>query len=184
MIRKFSKRFVNYIASPGSTTDEIEAMEYILNTYLFEFLKMAVIILIFSLAGYFKECLTVLIVFATIRPYIGGYHEPTQLRCFSASLIFTAAIITLSLNVQINLTAQLILLLISGFAVYNQAPVLNPEMPITHEENIKRNRDKGIIHFGIWMIAALILYKYMYLYSAIILWSLVFNAVLMFNRKS
>ena len=164
MIRTLSKKFVKYIASAETTKDEIEEMEYILNVYTFEFLKIAGLIILFSACGYFKESLTVIILFSTVRPYIGGYHETTQLRCFIVTLIITGFIIALSFNVDVNIYGEIILLIISIFAVYNQAPVLNPEMPISNEKNIRRNRVKGLTHF--------------------ILWSLVVNALYMFNRKN
>ena len=184
MIRTLSKKFVKYIASAETTKDEIEEMEYILNVYTFEFLKIAGLIILFSACGYFKESLTVIILFSTVRPYIGGYHETTQLRCFIVTLIITGFIIALSFNVDVNIYGEIILLIISIFAVYNQAPVLNPEMPISNEKNIRRNRVKGLTHFILWSILSVIIYKYLYIYSMIILWSLVVNALCMFNRKN
>ena len=184
MIRTLSKKFVKYIASAETTKDEIEEMEYILNVYTFEFLKIAGLIILFSACGYFKEILTVIILFSTVRPYIGGYHETTQLRCFIVTLIITGFIIALSFNVDVNIYGEIILLIISIFAVYNQAPVLNPEMPISNEKNIRRNRVKGLTHFILWSILSVIIYKYLYIYSMIILWSLVVNALYMFNRKN
>lgn len=184
MIRTLSKKFVKYIASAETTKDEIEEMEYILNVYTFEFLKIAGLIILFSACGYFKESLTVIILFSTVRPYIGGYHETTQLRCFIVTLIITGFIIALSFNVDMNIYGEIILLIISIFAVYNQAPVLNPEMPISNEKNIRRNRVKGLTHFILWSILSVIIYKYLYIYSMIILWSLVVNALCMFNRKN
>lgn len=184
MIRTLSKKFVKYIASAETTKDEIEEMEYILNVYTFEFLKIAGLIILFSACGYFKESLTVIILFSTVRPYIGGYHETTQLRCFIVTLIITGFIIALSFNVDVNIYGEIILLIISIFAVYNQAPVLNPEMPISNEKNIRRNRVKGLTHFILWSILSVIIYKYLYIYSMIILWSLVVNALYMFNRKN
>ena len=139
MIRTLSKKFVKYIASAETTKDEIEEMEYILNVYTFEFLKIAGLIILFSACGYFKESLTVIILFSTVRPYIGGYHETTQLRCFIVTLIITGFIIALSFNVDMNIYGEIILLIIS---------------------------------------------KYLYIYSMIILWSLVVNALYMFNRKN
>ena len=159
-------------------------MEYVLRVMIFEFLKIAGLIILFSACGYFKESLTVIILFSTVRPYIGGYHETTQLRCFIVTLIITGFIIALSFNVDVNIYGEIILLIISIFAVYNQAPVLNPEMPISNEKNIRRNRVKGLTHFILWSILSVIIYKYLYIYSMIILWSLVVNALYMFNRKN
>lgn len=75
---------------------------------------------------------------SSIKPFIGGYHEDTQLRCFIATLIIVFSIIFLAKNNTLSFESCLILNFISIFSIYNKAPIINDKMPITRNDLIKK----------------------------------------------
>lgn len=70
-----------------------------------------------------------------IKPFIGGYHEDSQLKCFIATLIITTSIIMLVTFNKLNLFSIVILNL---FSIYNKAPVIDSRFPLTKEHLIKK----------------------------------------------
>ncbi|MBE6062956.1 MAG: accessory regulator AgrB [Clostridium butyricum] len=182
MIGELSEKFVEYIAQDKFTTEETEEMKYIARVILYELIKMIGVILIFGLAGYFKEALIILIVMVVTRPYIGGYHEKTQMRCFIASMLFTAGELLLSKQCSISFLGNCILLIICIFAIYKGAPVINPKMPITRPELIQKNRIKAIRNSIILSVVSIGLYKYTPMYS-LITWTLLIEVLMMFDKR-
>ena len=75
MLREFSRKFVNYLAENNYNEEEIEQMEYVFRSTMFEILKVLGEVLIFAALGYFKEIVIVLLVMLTTKPYIGGYQD-------------------------------------------------------------------------------------------------------------
>ena len=52
MIRKISKKFVEYISENNYSEQEKDEMEYILNTMIFEAIKLGLTFIIFTVLGY------------------------------------------------------------------------------------------------------------------------------------
>lgn len=69
-----------------------------------------------------------------IRPFIGGYHENTQIKCFVATLILEIGILILSLQCNIGFISNCILISLSIFCMWNQAPIINSKMPISRPQ--------------------------------------------------
>lgn len=182
MIRELSKKIVEFVAEDKCTIQEVEEMKYVCTVILYEVIKMIGTILIFWLVGYFKEALIILAVMYFTRPYIGGYHEETQIRCFIASVLFTAGEILLNKQCSISFLGNCILLIICIFAIYNGAPVINSKMPITRPELIHKNKIKGIRNSVILGLISIFLYKYTLMYS-LITWTLIVEVLLMFSKR-
>ncbi|SFC27817.1 accessory gene regulator B [Clostridium uliginosum] len=177
------KRFVKNISDAnGYSKDQQEQIEYTVIMLSFEIIKLVSIILIFSMFGYFKESILVIAVMSMTKPFIGGYHEYTQIRCFIASLLITAGVIELSLNSKLSFISNCILIFISLFCMWNTAPVINKKMPITRPQIIKKNRILGISITTVFAVISILLYKYSYFYE-IITWTILFQAILMFNKR-
>ena len=157
-------------------------MDYVLRTILFESIKLISTIVIFSILGYFIESVIIISIMSLTKPFIGGYHEDTQLKCFIATMLLTAGILILSLNTSFTFWGNCIVLIICIFCIYNQAPVINPKMPITHPHLIQKNRDKGLCNVIVLGIVSIMLYKYSD-YYLLITWTIVFQTILMFNKR-
>lgn len=182
MIRKFSEKFVECIAEDRCTSEELEEMKYAFRVILYEVLKMIGMIIVFWLAGYFVESLIILAVMNLTKPYLGGYHEETQIRCFIASILFTAGELLLNKQCCLSFISNVMLLCICIFAIYNRAPVINSKMPITRPELIQKNRTKGVRNSIILGVISMIIYRYTPMYS-LITWTLIIEVLLMFNKR-
>ena len=182
MVRKISKKVVEFVAQDNYTKEEKEEMDYVLRTILFESIKLISTIVIFSILGYFIESVIIISIMSLTKPFIGGYHEDTQLKCFIATMLLTAGILILSLNTSFTFWGNCFVLIICIFCIYNQAPVINPKMPITHPHLIQKNRDKGLCNVIVLGIVSIMLYKYSD-YYLLITWTIVFQTILMFNKR-
>lgn len=184
MIRKLCDNFINYICEDNFNSDEKEVMTYVLKVIVFEILKLVGTLIIFYLLGYFYESLIILIIFSFVKPFIGGYHAASQLNCFLANIFIHSSIIILSQECTITFIGTSILVSAGFLAIYNQAPIINDQMPMTKPKLIKKNRKRGLINLSIISLISIIIYIYDSHYSAIICWSIVSLAILMFNRLS
>jgi accessory gene regulator B len=183
-LRKMIKIIAEYISITNQyTKDEEEQVEYALRIIVFETLKAIGTIIVFSLMGYPLQAFVAIITMAAVKPYIGGYHEDTQIKCFTATLIIVGGIIYLSTNLSIDFITNLVLNGVSLYCIWHQAPVVNPVMQINRSELIKRNRAVGISISIVFILISIILYKYIKV-SNTILWTMVFQALLLFNKRS
>ena len=183
MVKNISKRMINNIATNDNySKDELEQMEYALVTILFELIKMVFLIIIFSLFGYFNEVMIIAGIMCAVKPFIGGYHEETQIKCFIATVLLTAGILILSLQCNLSFIGNCILIFLSIFCIWNQAPVINSKMPITRPELIKKNRVRGLSTSMILGLISIVLYYYSSYYS-LITWTILFQSALMFNKR-
>lgn len=182
MIERFIYKFVEDLGEYNNYSNEqIEQVKYTLKSIIFEVIKLSLTIIVFSILGYFKESLVTILVMCITKPFIGGYHEDTQVKCFIATLILVFFIIFLSEYSRLNLMSCIILNLLSVFSVYNKAPVIDDRMPITREDLIKRNRIIGISSTLILAIVSIVLYKIPWA-SQIIVWTILVQAMLMVNK--
>lgn len=180
---KIIEKFVSSIAIYNNYTDEQkEEVEYTLKIIIYELIKILSIISIFYLIGYLKESLTILFVMSITKPFIGGYHEDSQIKCFIATGILVAIIIQLSMKSNINFISALLLNLLSIFVVYNKAPIINEKMPLTRRELIKRNRILGITNTCVLAIGSLVFF-YSTRLSQVVIWTILIQCILMFNKK-
>lgn len=182
-LRKLIKRLAEYISERNQyNSDEREQIEYSMRVFIFETLKIACVIIFFSLIGYTIQAIIAITTMVTIKPFIGGYHEDTQIKCFIATLIIIGSVIYLSNHVNINLISCFILEGISFYCIWQQAPIINPKMILTRVDLIQRNRKVGLSIIVLYILLSTIFYKYTTT-CRIVCWTLVFQALLMFNKK-
>lgn len=183
MVKYICKRIINSIAIDGKYSEEqLEQMEYVLVTIVFELIKIISVIGIFSLFGYFDKVIIITVVMCVIKPFIGGYHEDTQIKCFIVTMLVTAGILILSLQCNLSFIGNCILIFLSIFCIWNQAPIINPRMPITRPQLIKNNRIRGLYTSIIFGLLSIILYNYGS-YYALITWTISIEVMLMFNKR-
>ncbi|MBB6714014.1 accessory gene regulator B family protein [Clostridium gasigenes] len=183
MSRKLLKKIIKELALvSGYTKDQEEQVEYTIRVLFLEIIKIILLLFIFKIIGYFNEGLTLLICMVLTKPFIGGYHEKTQIKCFIATLLIASMIIILSIKSKLDFFSIIVLDMISIFIVYNRAPILNDDMPITKLELINKNRRIGITMTILASVISLIVFEIAE-YSEIIVWTIFINASLMFNKK-
>lgn len=180
---KFIKIIADYISKVNDyNKEQEEQVQYALRVITFETLKIIGTIITFSLMGYpfYAIIATGTMIFS--KPFIGGYHEDSQIKCFISTLLIIGSIIYLSVSVDINFISKLILNYVSLYCIWHQAPIINPIMDITRTELIKRNRNIGIIVCIIFVIISLV-FNSNYIISNTIIWAILFQALLMFNKR-
>lgn len=183
-LRKLIKRFAEYISDKNNyNSEEREQVEYAVRVVTFETLKVIGSMIIFSLIGYPIQAIVVIITMFSTKPFIGGYHEDTQIKCFTASLILTGSIILLGINININFISLIILDGISFYTIWHQAPIINPKMQLNRQDLILRNRKTGILMVLFFIILTIVFYNNSIIKNTIC-WTLVFQAMFMFNKRS
>ena len=180
------KRFIEWLISDLSnynkySTHQQEEMKYVLTILIYELIKFILILTIFYFFGYFKECLLILIYMVITKPFTGGYHEDNQKKCFLSTLIIVMFIVILSKNSNLDIVSSIILNFISIFCIYNQVPIINPKMPLTKENLIKRNRIISIVNSLIFIILSIAMFNIKW-FSQVIVWTGVVQTMLLFNK--
>ncbi|WP_163215762.1 accessory gene regulator ArgB-like protein [Clostridium thermarum] len=181
-MRTLINKFATHLSEVNHyTKDEEEQIAYSLRIVVFELIKVLGVILFFSVAGYTAEVLIAILVMTSSKPFIGGYHEDNQVKCFVSTLLIIGSIIYLGNNIHMDIVPKLILNLVALFCIWNQAPVVNPKMPINREELLKRNRAVGMAVLLVCAVISLIFYRYTKVSNTMV-WIIVFQALLMFNK--
>lgn len=182
MIEKLIYKFVDNIGEFNNFNDtQLEQARYTFKVLIYEIIKFVILAIIFALFGYFREIITILLIMSVTKPFIGGYHEDTQFKCFIATLVIAICIISLMKFSNLSLLSLITLNLLIIFSVYNKAPIINDKMPITKDELIIKNRKIGISAVILFAISSIILFKISWL-SQIIVWTLLVQTILMFNK--
>lgn len=182
MIEKLIYKFIDNIGEFNNFDDiQLEQAKYTFKILIYEITKLLILTIIFSLFGYFIEIITILFIMSATKPFIGGYHEDTQLKCFIATLLISIGIIFLMKYSNLSLLSLITLNLLIIFSVYNKAPIINDKMPITKDELIIKNRKLGISAVILFSISSIILFKISWL-SQLIVWTLLVQTILMFNK--
>lgn len=182
-VRRLIKNFAAFISRKNEYTKDLEEqIEYSLRITVFETLKIFGVLFFFSILGHSVEAAVAVGTMAIIKPFIGGYHEDTQVGCFAAALVIVACVIYLSINLKTNFISKLILSGVSLYCIWNQAPVLNPKMTLTRVDLIMRNRKVGLFLTALFIIISLVTYRYDSVSNSI-LWIIVIQALLMFNKR-
>lgn len=182
-MRKLIKNFAGFISDKNEYTRiQEEQIEYALRITIFEALKILGLVLIFTLLGFPKEALVSVGTMALIKPFIGGYHEDTQIKCFIASLMIIGSVIYISSHLTIDIISKLILSIVCLYCIWNQAPVVHPKMAITRAELINRNRNVGLFLTAACIIISVIFNRNK-IVSDSILWIILFQTLLMFNKR-
>lgn len=182
MVDKFVNLLVDDLGKYNNYDEnQIEQMKYVSRVLVYEFIKFVLVLLIFYLLGYFKECALVLLFMVSTKPFTGGYHEDSQTACFIATLIVVSFIIILSKSSYLSIYSCIVLNILSIFCIYNQIPIINKKMPLTREELIKRNRVIGIINTLIFLILSIIMFNVKW-FSQTIVWTAIVQVMLLFNK--
>ncbi|MDD7795962.1 accessory gene regulator B family protein [Clostridium sp. 'White wine YQ'] len=182
-MRRFIKAFSKIIAKSNEYNEEQEQeVEYALRVIIFEVAKFIGTIIVFCTIGYPVQGLLAIGLMSLSKPFIGGYHEDNQVKCFISTLVTIGSIIYLENNIRLNFTSVVLLGGVSIFCIWNQAPIVNPKMMLTKIELINRNRRVGIFIIVLQYLVSIILFKYTCI-STLIVWVILFQALLMFNKK-
>lgn len=182
MVKKLVNAIINYLSGSVSySKEQKEKIEYSLTVIIYELIKFILMVLILYMLGFLKEGLVVFLSIIITKPFIGGYHEYSQIRCFLATMIIIGSLIILGRNAELNMLSIIILNIFSIFCIYHRAPVINEKMPLTKEKLIRRNRKIGLINVSLLALISIISYKST-IYGELICLTNVVQTMLMFNK--
>lgn len=182
MVKRIVEVIINYLSESISYSDEQkEQIGYSLTVMIYELIKFIFMVLILYVLGFLKEGLAVLLTIIITKPFIGGYHEDSQIKCFLATMIIIGSLIILGRNTELNMVSIIVLNIISIFCIYHRAPVINEKMPLTKEKLIRRNRKIGLINVSLLAMISIISYKST-IYGELICLTNVVQTMLMFNK--
>lgn len=121
-MRKLISITAHYISKVNNyTKDQEQQVEYALKVFVFEALKTIGTFIIFCVLGKPIYALVAITTMITTKPFIGGYHEDSQMKCFFSTVFIIGSVVYLSYNVDINLFGRLILGIVSLYCIWNQA---------------------------------------------------------------
>jgi accessory gene regulator B len=183
-MRRTIKRFARYVSTLNNYNQEqAEIVEYVFLSIFFEVIKVVGIVTIFLLLGYVIPCIIILGVMISTKPFIGGYHEDSQTKCFIASLLIVGALVYLSKTNTLNIISICVIEAFALFAVWHQAPIKDPNMPLTKQDLINLNRKIGLTVFSSWTVISLTLYWVNKGISDAITWTVLIQSVLLFQKR-
>lgn len=182
MVKNLINKFINYISMDSNVDKEkLVEIEFILRVLTYEVIKIFLVLSILGVLGFFKETLIIVITMTSLKPFIGGYHEDTQVKCFIATSIIVSSILVLSQSDTLSLLSCIILNIFSIFSIYNKAPVIDKRFPLTKERLIKKNRCIGICNSIILSIISIVFFRITWISQGIV-WTLLIQAILLFNK--
>ena len=106
MVKKITKLVVNDLSKYANyNNDQKEQIEYSLTIIIYELIKFIFLMLILYVLGFFKEGLVILFSMITCKPFIGGYHEDSQIKCFFATMTIVCGLIILGRSIELNMVS-------------------------------------------------------------------------------
>lgn len=154
MTKAIAIYFSNFIVHKGICTKEKEKVL----CYGFELLVTSIIgvLLMVLVSIIMKEpisWLLFLIGFAPLRTTAGGYHASTHWGCYIISTLMYAICLLISIHININSTALILMALISVCVVFALSPVEAVNKPLNKEtKEINRRNSLSIILFEFLVI--------------------------------
>lgn len=137
--------------------------EYGLNVLYSSLLTTLGTIIIYSVLGYFSEVILVMLFFAFLRTFAGGYHAKDRISCFTIFTLLSGSVIWLSHNVPIEIYSNELsyglifcILFISIFAP------LDTNSKLLKEKQKKEYRRKSILIVMFQSLIIFGLYKMSY----------------------
>lgn len=153
------EKFSNHLISQISTSKEdCEVLEYGLHQSSMILLNLLSVLI----CGFFwKLSLFGLLLFLTLfflRPYAGGFHADTEIRCYMVSIgIINLAMVGVKF-INMSNSIMIILYMSSFIIIWKNAPVVNSINPLDNLEILKYSQKAKRIIIGYSLIAGFGIY--------------------------
>jgi len=132
------------------THTQIRQIQYGLQAFIGETIKIFFLCILFYLTGHLKYGLFAMLVFSSLRIWAGGYHVNTYFRCFliSLSIIYTSVLVGMYLQNNILFFVQAIF---SFGIIFQFAPAEHKNQPIISSERRKKIHTIALGMFIFWI---------------------------------
>ena len=181
-IRKVLKNIFKIMIDEKYSNEDEEVLEYVFIGCSFEVIKLIMILGLLLACGLLGEGIVICTVMFLSKPFIGGYHEETQLRCLVSTIISIFFIIIISKNSSFTYLGNIMVIILSIFCIWNQAPLIDQRRPITKVNLINRNRIIGTSILAIFGLMSILAYEKSRIYI-LITWTIVFQVLMLFRKN-
>lgn len=137
--------------------------------------KLAILFIIFSIAGYSSDFIYSVIALLTIRPFTGGLHLKSYTQC----ILFTGAFFTISIllknHIFITQNIFFLLIIISALIIIIFAPIVGENRPTFSKRKLYQFKLTGLIILILHLIVYLHIKNHPYIINSI--WVMVLQSI-------
>lgn len=139
-----------------SHEDDLAKINYGFQVLLGESLKIIIIITLFSIIGSLKYLLFSMCILFTTRPFMGGYHAKSFMRCLIGSIMYFAITTLVAPKLPVlDLWIYYVISILLFLIVYKKAPFPNKIRPRKNEKRRQASRKRAIFSVIFWFIILL-----------------------------
>lgn len=158
MKERIEKYSSNLISQISTSKEDREVLEYGLHQSLMILLNLLSVLI----CGFFwKLLLFGLLLFLTLfflRPYAGGFHADTEIRCYMVSIGIINLVMAGVKFINMSDSIMIILYMGSFLVIWKNAPVVNSINPLENIEILKYSQKAKRIIIGYSLIAGFGIY--------------------------
>lgn len=158
MKERIEKYSSNLISQISTSKEDREVLEYGLHQSLIILLNLLSVLI----CGFFwKLLLFGLLLFLTLfflRPYAGGFHADTEIRCYMVSIGIINLVMAGVKFINMSNSVMIILYMGSFLVIWKNAPVVNSINPLENIEILKYSQKAKRIILGYSLIAGFGIY--------------------------
>lgn len=158
MKERIEKYSSNLISQISTSKEDREVLEYGLHQSLIILLNLLSVLI----CGFFwKLLLFGLLLFLTLfflRPYAGGFHADTEIRCYMVSIGIINLVMAGVKFINMSNSVMIILYMGSFLVIWKNAPVVNSINPLENIEILKYSQKAKRIIIGYSLIAGFGIY--------------------------
>lgn len=142
MFGKLSERIVNDAVQMGIICkDSVEDYVYGLSAFINTAVNIISALMLGIIVDMLFEIILFLIVFQSLRKFVGGSHSKTALRCYISTFITYGLVLYIIRSYSLDVSTTTICMLISSIIMFIFAPVEAIKKPL----DIKERKNFGII---------------------------------------
>lgn len=158
MTHNLSGKITMFISNNSNirNADDLEKINYALETILNEILKGIILIILFIILGKLNYFLFSLLILISIRTFSGGFHSKTFLGCLLLTTLYfiITSFVALVLP-RLDQSIYYLLSLINILIIIKRAPYPNPFRPIKNTKRRQRLRLLAIFFIILWTLILL-----------------------------
>lgn len=185
MITVISKKIAEFLCSKNIIEkDKKEVYQYGYEVLVSGLTGFIIVLVLGLFMNRFVDSLLFLAVFVPVRQLTGGYHADSYLKC---NIVFTAVylivmLVSETMKLEISLLYMGIMLVLYILAVYEYAPMENPDKPLDADQK-RINRKTALAVSVILSVTAVIVYLFDQKTAIVMMMTLFSIACLLFYEK-
>lgn len=158
VINRLAYTLTNYIRSNSDFTnsDDLEKINYAIETILNEAFKIIILLTLFSILGKLRYFNFSMIILLSIRIFSGGLHSKTFLGCLLwTTLLFIATSIVAPIIPKISIGIYYLISLFNLSVIITKSPYPNPYRPIKSKKRRQVLKVLAVFFAIFWTIVLL-----------------------------